>query len=140
VDGIAVTEVERMLEDERRATVQRRLDSAEILRRAADIAPAMGLIGTLVGLVQMLGQLNDPSAIGPAMAVALLTTFYGAVLGTMVLAPLAAKLERVSSDERDLLAIYAAGAAAIGRKDHPRQVEHTLNALLPEAERVQYSR
>lgn len=140
VDGIAVTEVERMLEDERRATIQRRLDSAEILRRAADIAPAMGLIGTLVGLVQMLGQLNDPSAIGPAMAVALLTTFYGAVLGTMVLAPLAAKLERVSSDERDLLAIYAAGAAAIGRKDHPRQVEHTLNALLPEAERVQYSR
>ncbi|WP_422363787.1 motility protein A [Pyruvatibacter mobilis] len=140
VDGIAVTEVERMLEDERRATVQRRLDGAEILRRAADIAPAMGLIGTLVGLVQMLGQLNDPSAIGPAMAVALLTTFYGAVLGTMVLAPLAAKLERVSSDERDLLAIYAAGAAAIGRNDHPRQVEHTLNALLPEAERVQYSR
>ena len=119
VDGIAVTEVERMLEDERRATVQRRLDSAEILRRAADIAPAMGLIGTLVGLVQMLGQLNDPSAIGPAMAVALLTTFYGAVLGTMVLAPLAAKLERVSSDERDLLAIYAAGAAAIGPRPRP---------------------
>jgi len=140
VDGIEVTDGERMLEDERLSTAQRRAESAEVLRRAADIAPAMGLIGTLVGLVQMLGQLNDPAAIGPAMAVALLTTFYGAVLGTMVLSPLAAKLDRISGDERDMLAIYAAGAAAIGRKDHPRQVEHTLNALLPEAERVQYSR
>lgn len=140
VDGIEVADVERMLEDERLSTAQRRAESAEVLRRAADIAPAMGLIGTLVGLVQMLGQLNDPAAIGPAMAVALLTTFYGAVLGTMVLSPLAAKLDRISGDERDMLAIYAAGAAAIGRKDHPRQVEHTLNALLPEAERVQYSR
>ena len=140
VDGIEVADVERMLEDERLATAQRRAQSAEVLRRAADIAPAMGLIGTLVGLVQMLGQLNDPAAIGPAMAVALLTTFYGAVLGTMVLSPLAAKLDRISGDERDMLAIYAAGAAAIGRKDHPRQVEHTLNALLPEADRVQYSR
>ena len=140
VDGVEVAQVERMLEDERLSTAQRRMESAEVLRRAADIAPAMGLIGTLVGLVQMLGQLNDPSAIGPAMAVALLTTFYGAVLGTMVLSPLAAKLDRISGDERDMLAIYAAGAAAIGRKDHPRQVEHTLNALLPEADRVQYSR
>ncbi|MEP0069312.1 MotA/TolQ/ExbB proton channel family protein [Pyruvatibacter sp.] len=140
VDGIEVADVERMLEDERLSTAQRRAESAEVLRRAADIAPAMGLIGTLVGLVQMLGQLNDPAAIGPAMAVALLTTFYGAVLGTMVLSPLAAKLDRISGDERDMLAIYTAGAAAIGRKDHPRQVEHTLNALLPEADRVQYSR
>ncbi|MEQ8747939.1 MotA/TolQ/ExbB proton channel family protein [Pyruvatibacter sp.] len=140
VDGVDVAEVERMLEDERFATAHRRAQSAEVLRRAADIAPAMGLIGTLVGLVQMLGALDDPSAIGPAMAVALLTTFYGAVLGTMVLGPLAAKLDRINGDERDMLAIYAAGAAAIGRNDHPRQVEHTLNALLPPAERVQYSR
>jgi len=140
VDGVTVREVERMLEDERLATVQRRTATADVLRRAADIAPAMGLIGTLVGLVQMLGALDEPHAIGPAMAVALLTTFYGAVLGTMVLGPLAAKLDRTSSDEHDMLTIYAAGAAAIGRNDHPRQVEHILNALLPPAERVHYSR
>ena len=131
VDGIEPGEVERVLEDERAATAHRRAASAEVLRRAADIAPAMGLIGTLVGLVQMLGALDDPSAIGPAMAVALLTTFYGAVFGTMILAPLAARLERMSDDERGLLALYAAGAAAIGRKDHPRHLEHSLNALLP---------
>lgn len=139
VDGVDVSEVERVLEDERAATVQRRIASAEVLRRAADIAPAMGLIGTLVGLVQMLGRLDDPASIGPAMAVALLTTFYGAVLGTMVLSPLAAKLERTSNAERELLALYAAGAASIGRNDHPRQLEHILNALLPPAERVQYA-
>lgn len=140
VDGIEPGEVERMLEDERAATAHRRAASAEVLRRAGDIAPAMGLIGTLVGLVQMLGALDDPAAIGPGMAVALLTTFYGAVLGTMILSPLAAKLERMSEDERGLLALYAAGAAAIGRKDHPRHLEHSLNALLPPGERVTYSR
>ena len=64
------------------------------MKKAGDIAPAMGLIGTLIGLVQMLGNLDDPSSIGPSMAVALLTTFYGAVLANMVFMPLAAKLER----------------------------------------------
>lgn len=140
VDGIEPAEVARVLEDERAATAHRRAASAEVLRRAADIAPAMGLIGTLIGLVQMLGALDRPGDIGPAMAVALLTTFYGAVLGTMVLAPLAARLDRLNEDEHALLALYAAGAAAIGRKDHPRHLEHALNALLPPGERVTYSR
>ncbi len=68
-------------------------------RRASEIAPAMGLIGTLIGLVMMLADLENPETIGPAMAIALLTTFYGAILGTIVMAPLTVKLEKRSHDE-----------------------------------------
>src|SRR6185369_8562540 len=88
VDGIAVEEIERNLTFETHAMMQRHVRSTGILRRAAEVAPAMGLIGTLVGLVNMLGSLNNPESIGPAMAVALLTTLYGALLANVVFLPL----------------------------------------------------
>ena len=98
----------------------------------------LGLIGTLVGLVQMLGQLDDPSTIGPSMAVALLTTFYGAVLSNMVFSPLAAKLERNSDEEMLLNNIYVTGVTSIGRQENPRRLEMLVNTLLSPADRVQH--
>ena len=98
----------------------------------------MGLIGTLIGLVQMLGNLKDPSTIGPAMAVALLTTFYGAVLANMVFLPLASKLERNSVEEMLIYNLYTMGATSIGRQENPRRLEMLLNSVLPPAKRVQY--
>lgn len=109
-----------------------------ILRRAADIAPAMGLIGTLVGLVQMLSQLSDPSSIGPAMAIALLTTFYGAILGTVILSPMAAKLERNSADEIMIKEMIMKATIMISAKEHPRRIETFLNSLLPPYEQIRY--
>jgi len=109
-----------------------------ILRQAATVAPAMGLIGTLIGLVQMLGNLDDPNSIGPSMAVALLTTLYGAVLANMVFSPLAAKLERNSNDEASVMNVYTLGASSIGRQENPRRLETLLNTLLPPPKRVQY--
>jgi chemotaxis protein MotA len=138
VDGLPGDEVERVLTREVEATLQRHTRSAGILRRSGEVAPAMGLIGTLVGLVQMLGNLEDPSAIGPAMAVALLTTFYGAVLANMVFLPLANKLERNSQAEALVKQIYALGAASIGRQENPRRLEMSLNTLLSPAERVSF--
>jgi chemotaxis protein MotA len=138
VDGTAADEIERILRREIGATAQRHLKSASVLRKAAEVAPAMGLIGTLVGLVQMLGNLNNPGAVGPGMAVALLTTFYGAVLANMVFAPLAAKLERNSEEEMLLHNVYLQGAASIGRQENPRRLELLLNTLLPPAKRVRY--
>jgi len=120
------------------AIADRHNKGADILRRAAEVAPAMGLIGTLVGLVQMLGNLDDPSAIGPAMAVALLTTFYGAVLGNMVFAPLASKLERKSDEEALLNEIYLLGITSIARQESPRRLEVLLNTILPPANRISY--
>ncbi len=138
VDGTALPDIERILRKELSATMSRHLKSASILRRAADVAPAMGLIGTLVGLVQMLGFLDSPDKIGPSMALALLTTLYGALLANLVFLPLAAKLERNSSEEELINTLYMTGASSIMRKENPRRLEMMINTVLPPAKRIQY--
>lgn len=138
VDGAPAAEAETVMRTELHAIADRHNKGADILRRAAEVAPAMGLIGTLVGLVQMLGNLDDPSAIGPAMAVALLTTFYGAVLGNMVFGPLASKLERKSDEEALLNEIYLLGVTSVARQEHPRRLEVLLNTILPPAKRISH--
>ena len=138
VDGAPTAEIEEVMRRDLQATLQRHAKGAGILRKAAEYAPAMGLIGTLIGLVQMLGNLDDPSAIGPAMAVALLTTFYGAVLANMLLSPLAAKLERNSEDEALLNLVYLTAAVSMSRQENPRRLEMLLNSILPPAKRVHY--
>ncbi|HZD25550.1 MAG TPA: MotA/TolQ/ExbB proton channel family protein [Alphaproteobacteria bacterium] len=138
IDGTPGDEVERILQREAASIAQRRRSSAEVFHRAAEVSPAMGLIGTLVGLVQMLSHLDDPARIGPAMAVALLTTFYGAVLAYMVFSPLAAKLERENDEETLTQSLYLVGATSIGRKENPRRLEMQLNAMLPPAYRITY--
>jgi len=138
VDGIVVEEIERNLTFETHAMMQRHVRSTGILRRAAEVSPAMGLIGTLVGLVNMLGSLNNPESIGPAMAVALLTTLYGALLANVVFLPLASKLERNSATELLINQIYILGALSIGRQENPRRLELVLNTILPASQRVKY--
>jgi len=138
VDGTHGEEVETILKKDMFSTVQRHQKSASGLKKAAEFAPAMGLIGTLIGLVQMLDNMDDPASIGPAMAVALLTTFYGAVLANMVFAPMASKLDRNSTEEAMVNNIYVMGAASIGRQENPRRLEMMLNSVLPPAKRVEY--
>jgi len=138
IDGAKPEEIENILKQEiySNATIQSK--SVDLLRRSAEVAPAMGLIGTLVGLVQMLGNLSDPSTIGPAMAVALLTTFYGAILAHMVLIPLSSKAERNSHNESTLSLLYLTGVLSIGREENPRRLEMQLNAMLPQKNRINY--
>jgi chemotaxis protein MotA len=135
-DGIDGTEIEHVIRREIDATAARHMAGANIMRKAADVSPAMGLIGTLIGLVQMLSNLEDPSAIGPSMAIALLTTFYGAILSNMVFAPLAAKLERNAAEEALASEMILLGVGSISRKENPRRLETAVNALLPPAKRV----
>ncbi len=137
-DGMPTEEIEQMLARESHATRERHVRSAGVLRRAGEVAPAMGLIGTLVGLVQMLGNLDDPSTIGPSMAVALLTTFYGAILANMFFNPLANKLERNSEIELMVNHIYAIGVASVSRQENPRRLEMIINSILSPAQRVNY--
>ncbi len=138
IDGADAEEVETVMRRDLQATTQRHARSADVLRKAAEYAPAMGLIGTLVGLVQMLGNLDDPGSIGPSMAVALLTTFYGAVLANMVFSPLAAKLERNSADETLVGLVYVMAAVSISRQENPRRLEMLINSVLPPSRRVRY--
>lgn len=137
-DGYTADEIKRILTQDIESVIERHRRTASIARRAAEVAPAMGLIGTLVGLVQMLNQLDDPSKIGPAMAIALLTTFYGAMMSTVFLMPLAAKLERNSGEDVMVKDMILAAIVSMARQDHPRKLEHELNMLLPPGERVRY--
>ncbi len=137
-DGYTGDDIERVLSQEIDSLVERHRRSANILRRAAEIAPAMGLIGTLVGLVQMLSSLDDPSTIGPAMALALITTFYGAIMGMVILGPLAGKLERNSNGEALIRALVAHAAVSMARQENPRRLEMLLNSELPPDERITY--
>ncbi len=137
-DGYGVDDIERVLSQDLDSLVERHRRSANILRRASEIAPAMGLIGTLIGLIQMLANLQDPESIGPAMAVALLTTFYGAIMGTAVLAPMAAKLERNSNEEATIRSLIMIAMTSIARQDNPRRLEMLINSELPPSEQIEY--
>jgi len=86
--------------------------------------------------VQMLGGLENPATIGPAMALALLTTLYGAVLGNVVLAPLAAKLERAGDDDALIKTLYTIASVSIARQENTRRLEMLLNAALPPGKRL----
>lgn len=98
--------------------------------------PAMGMIGTLIGLVQMLQNMSDPSAIGPAMAVALLTTFYGAVIANVFAIPVAAKLKQRSKQESTKMNIIVAGVLGIVAGENPRVIREKLDSFLPPKDRL----
>jgi len=138
LEGSPGEEIEAVLKREIHESMQRHASSAGIFRKAAEVSPGMGLIGTLIGLVQMLSNLDDPATIGPSMAVAVLTTFYGAVLATMVFSPLASKLERNAENDMLVTNIYLLAAASIARQENPRRLEGLLNSLLPPEKRVRY--
>lgn len=138
VDGYQPEDIERAVKQEIEAVVDHNKRSASITRRASEVAPAMGLIGTLVGLVQMLAELENPESIGPAMAIALLTTFYGAILGTVIMGPLAIKLEKNSKDEIMTKTLIMIGIVSIARQENPRRLEILLNSELPLDEKINY--
>jgi chemotaxis protein MotA len=137
-DGNTSDEISRIMGQEIDAQAARHHKGISILRRAAETAPAMGLIGTLIGLVQMLAMLDDPSTIGPSMAVALLTTFYGAMLGTVVCSPLAGKLEANAEQEILHKTLILTTLGSIARQENPRRLEMMLNSELPPSQRVKY--
>jgi chemotaxis protein MotA len=130
VDGNESSLVERVLMNEISSIAESREQSVNVLRKAAEIAPAMGLIGTLVGLIQLLGNLDNPSEIGPAMAVALLTTFYGAILAYMVFAPVAAKLESNINQQLMTYDIYMTGTLSISKQENIHFLKTYLNTKL----------
>ena len=138
IDGYSGDDIDRILGQEGDALVERHQRSASILRRASFIAPAMGLIGTLIGLVQMLSALDDTATIGPGMALALLTTLYGVIMGLVILAPLAGKLERNSNDEAMIRVLIKNAAISIARQENPRRLEMMLNSDMPPDERIRY--
>lgn len=135
LDGQPPEAIKEILETEIGNLEERHRLGAEIFSTFGMYAPALGLVGTLIGLVQMLGSMTDPSSIGPSMAIALLTTFYGAVLANMLFNPLAGKLRTRSTEEVMVRELTMTGVLAIAAGSNPRVVEQQLNAYLAPAQR-----
>ena len=131
VDGTEPDLIMDILETELLYIEERHNQASEMIARAAEMAPAFGMIGTLVGLVLMLKDMSDPAAIGPAMAVALLTTLYGSIMANVFLNPIAAKLKIYSKEEVLSKRMIIEGIMAIQQGDNPRIVEHKLSVFLP---------
>jgi len=136
VDGNEPDAIREMLEVEMEQTSDRHKTNASMFSEWAAIAGAFGMIGTLIGLVAMLVNMDDPSAIGPAMAVALLTTMYGAMIGNIVGNPIALILLGRNKDEERIMTIIIEGIMSIQAGDNPRNLESKLLAFLPPKERV----
>jgi chemotaxis protein MotA len=130
VDGIEESVIEDILSNEIDFIEERHKTGAEMLTSMGALSPAFGMIGTLIGLVIMLQNLQDTSAIGPAMAVALITTFYGAVLANLVFIPFSGKLRVRSAQELLLKRLTLEGILAISAGNNPRVVEQKLNSFL----------
>ena len=135
VDGHEAEFIEEVLKKEVNLTVERHDIGRKVFSGMGDAAPAFGMIGTLIGLVQMLANMSDPASIGPSMAVALLTTMYGAILANLVFLPLADKLALRSQEEERIRRLIIEGVLGILKGINPRVMEEFLETFLPPKER-----
>lgn len=130
VDGTEPELIQTILETELSFVEERHKAGANIFGYMGSCAPAFGMIGTLVGLVNMLQNLDDPSAIGPGMATALITTFYGAVTANLIFIPFAGKLKIRSAEELLQKRMIMEGIMSIQSGDNPRIVEQKLATFI----------
>ncbi len=138
VDGTDPELIRTVMDTELEALMERHTRGKAILDAMGKYAPAFGMIGTLMGLIFMLQNMDDPSAIGPGMAVALITTLYGALIANCVALPLADKLSAKDAEEVLIKTIIVAGVMSIQSGDNPRVVESKLLTFLPPSERTEF--
>lgn len=138
VDGIEPEVITDILNAEISATEERHYNGRVLLEKAGEYAPSWGMIGTLIGLILMLDQLTDPATLGPAMAVALITTLYGTVLANLVFLPMASKLEAKTEEEVFVKQIIIEGIIGVQSGQNPRILEEKLSAFLSNSAREKY--
>jgi chemotaxis protein MotA len=136
VDGHDADVVRGTLQKDISLTSERHETGVKMMMAFADIGPAMGMIGTLIGLVAMLSNMDDPKAIGPAMAVALLTTLYGAFLANVIAIPIAKKLELRLAEEKMNQELILDAVLGIQDGQNPRVIEGMLKNYLAEGKRM----
>ncbi len=135
VDGTDPELIRDILETELGFMQDRHMQKHTFWELVAEMGPAWGMIGTLIGLVNMLGALSDPSTLGPKMAVALITTFYGSVLANFIAGPTANKLKSKSATEVLARQMMIEGLLSIQAGENPRVIEEKLKAFLDPASR-----
>ncbi len=136
IDGQEPSAIEEILYMEMDKIAERHSSGADMFTALGTYAPSMGMIGTLVGLVLMLQNMSDPSSIGPSMSIALLTTFYGALMANIIFLPMAGKLKMRSKEELLIREIILVGVQSLVAGENPRIMEQKLLGYLPPKERV----
>ncbi len=136
IDGQEPAAIEDILYMEMDKVAERHTLGADMLTAIGTYAPSMGMIGTLVGLVLMLQNMSDPSSIGPSMSIALLTTFYGALLANIIALPMSGKLKARSKEELLIHEIILVGIQSLVAGENPRVMEQKLMGYLPPKERT----
>jgi chemotaxis protein MotA len=135
-DGAEEDVIRNALRTEIESLKHRHFNIQDVFTKMATFSPAFGMIGTLIGLVQMLNKLSDPSTIGPGMAVALLTTFYGTILSTLFFLPIAGKLKARTMTEVINMEIIFEGAIAMLQNNNPLMVFERLSSFIPPRDRT----
>jgi chemotaxis protein MotA len=130
IDNTPKEKLEEVLHIEMQASSDRHATGKKIFDQLGAMFPSFGMVGTLVGLIQMLHELDDPSKIGAGMAVAMVTTFYGAFGANMVFLPIAGKLEAHRKEEAKVRELIVHGLVSLLEGESPREVENKLNAYL----------
>ncbi|HHV79718.1 MAG TPA: motility protein A [Firmicutes bacterium] len=138
IDGTPAEAVREILESDIYYSEQRHKQGQGIFESMGNSAPAFGMLGTIIGLIQMLRSLDKPETIGPSLAVALVTTFYGSVLANLVFIPVAAKLRVKSGEEVLFKQLLLEGILAIQAGDNPRLVEEKMKCFLMPSSRDRY--
>ena len=130
VDGVKTADIAAIMQKKMSLTKKNLSSGADIMSSMGAYAPAFGMIGTLIGLVQMLANLDDPSTIGPKMAVAMITTFYGAIMANLFFIPMSDKLNGRTEEEITNMNIIFEGIISIREGEHPKLMEDKLNIYL----------
>lgn len=139
VDSVDSKLIEEVIDTEISATSRRHADIKDAIDFLASVTPAFGMIGTIIGLVSLLGNLDDPSSIGPNMSVALVTTFYGTVAANLFLMPFGKKLEERAIEEDLYNDIIGRGVILIASGTNPRIVQEKLLSYLSEKSRLTFN-
>jgi len=130
VDGVKTGDIAAIMQKKMSLTKKNLDTGVKVFQGMGSYGPAFGMIGTLIGLVQMLANLDDPSSIGPAMAVAMITTFYGALLANLIFIPMAEKLSGRNEEEITNMNIIFEGIISIREGEHPKLMEDKLRIYL----------
>ncbi|MGM0587461.1 MAG: motility protein A [Bacteroidota bacterium] len=140
IDGIPEENLVQILDDEIKALERRHTTSINVLNSMGTYSPAFGMIGTLIGLILMLRNLDNPEGIGPGLAIALITTFYGTILSNLVFIPLGGKLDKLSEQEKNEKEMMRTGLLSLANGENPRIMEKKMLTYVSPEERAKYIR
>lgn len=139
IDGVSKESLASILDDQIKSQERRLDNSFTIMDSMANYSPAFGMIGTVIGLILMLQNISDPNSLSMGLAIALITTFYGALLANLVFTPLAGKISHMSEHEMSRYEMFKVAIMSIVNEENPRIMEKKMLSYVSPEDRVEYT-